>query len=105
MVKREHCWPWLDRRGLQSTAKCSSAAPEARRLADGYGRPRPGDALFTSLSGASLRGVAVVGRVSLNVASNASARSWFCFLIALDGDNGRVVLSKLIVGHCEEWFA
>jgi hypothetical protein len=29
MVKLERCWPWLERRGLQSTAKCSSAAPEA----------------------------------------------------------------------------
>src|SRR5438552_16833670 len=29
MVKLEYCWPWLERRGLQSTAKCSSAAPEA----------------------------------------------------------------------------
>src|SRR5882724_9676790 len=29
MVKLERCWPWRERRGLQSTAKCSSAAPEA----------------------------------------------------------------------------
>ncbi len=29
LVKLEGCWPWLERRGLQSTAKCNSAAPEA----------------------------------------------------------------------------
>ncbi len=36
MVKLERCWPWLERRGLQSTAKCSSAAPEACAVGD-YG--------------------------------------------------------------------
>jgi hypothetical protein len=36
MVKLERCWPWLERRGLQSTAKCSSAAPEACAVG-GYG--------------------------------------------------------------------
>jgi hypothetical protein len=29
MGKLERCWPWHARGGLQSTAKCSSAAPEA----------------------------------------------------------------------------
>src|SRR3981189_1354161 len=39
MVKLEGCWPWLERRGLQSTAKCSSAAPEACAVG-GYGKCR-----------------------------------------------------------------
>jgi hypothetical protein len=32
MVKMGRCWPWLERRGFQSTAKCNSAAPEACAL-------------------------------------------------------------------------
>jgi hypothetical protein len=35
-VKGERCWPWLARRGLQSSAKYSSAVPEACAVG-GYG--------------------------------------------------------------------
>jgi hypothetical protein len=36
MVKPERCWPWLERRGLQSTARCSSGTPKASPFSD-YG--------------------------------------------------------------------
>src|SRR5258707_12021181 len=41
MVKLEHCWPWLARRGLQSTAKCNSAAPKRRPLPESLTEMQP----------------------------------------------------------------
>jgi len=41
MVKLEHCWPWLARRGLQLTAKCNSAAPKRRPLPESLTEMQP----------------------------------------------------------------